>query len=137
MKKLALVFIIALPILFVVNSYASTPSYEAVSKCFYIYAPIAETGRDMNIRSIFSYGQKRISWIGGYMKANEKNTIFTKVFEENIAINKKYAVILENKLRKAIKEKNTIEFDTIMGYSIGCDRTLGMKSTDIPQMPML
>ena len=137
MKKFTLYFVLLLSTSFAVNSYASSPSYKVVSKCFFIYAPITETGRDMNIQSIFSYGQKRMSWIGGYIKANEKNSSFTKVFEDNIATNKKYAIILENKLRKSIKEKNAAEFNTIMSYSIGCDRTLGIKSTDVPKIPKL
>ena len=111
-------------------------NFKTVSKCFFIYAPITEAGRDMNIPSIFTYGQKRMAWFMGFMKANEKNEKFTYTFEVNLNKNKEFAIALEEQFRSSIKNQQLESFDEIISFANGCDRFLGIKTKDSPSLPL-
>lgn len=128
--------IMVLIILFLSTPSNSTPlNFKTVSKCFFIYAPITETGRDMNIPSIFIYGQKRMAWFMGFMKANENNEEFTYAFDVNLKKNKGFAIALEKQFRSSIKQQQRESFDEIISFANGCDRFLGIKTKDSPSLP--
>ena len=58
MKKASIYFVALLLTSLSINGFSKPVSYKVVTKCFFIYAPIAETGRALNIQALFSYGQK-------------------------------------------------------------------------------
>ncbi|MDF1690358.1 MAG: hypothetical protein P1U35_12190, partial [Cycloclasticus sp.] len=86
------------------------------------------TGRDLNIPALFSYGTKRITQVASFIKANKQNLKFIKAFEGSIATNKKNAIALEKKLRRAIESNNETEFNAVMEYSMSCDKSLNIKN---------
>ena len=128
MKKKLLYICTLLSIAASATSFGATPSYKVVSKCFFVYSPIAETGRDLNIPALFSYGTKRITQVASFIKANKQNLKFIKAFEGSIATNKKNAIALEKKLRRAIESNNETEFNAVMEYSMSCDKSLNIKN---------
>lgn len=111
---------------------AAEPSDETVSRCFFVYAPIFEAGKDLQNQLIFIYGQKRIAWAGGYVQAKQKNLSFKRVFENNLPENKKNGLALKNRLTKAIKSADVNEYLAVMSIARQCDQRLGLPSNDIP-----
>jgi len=133
-----LIFMVVLMMLFLSTPSKSAPlNFKTVSKCFFIYAPITETGRDMNLPSIFTYGQKRMAWYMGFMKANEDNEKFTSAFDVNLKKNKGFAIALEKQFRTSIRKQQRNNFDEIISFANGCDRFLGIKTKDSPSLPVL
>jgi hypothetical protein len=86
----------------VVHAQMTNPSYEVVSRCFFVYAPITELGRDLPHPQLYQFGQTRIGWAGGYIQANQNNAAFKQVFESNLDQNKKMARQIETALKQAI-----------------------------------
>ncbi|MDI4634720.1 hypothetical protein J7U46_16790 [Pelomonas sp. V22] len=112
----------------------ATPSFETVSRCFFVYAPITELGRDLPHQSLFHFGQPRIGWAAGYVQANQNNAVFKQVFESNLEKNKRAAVKLETMLRRAIQSKDQGQFQRAINQAVDCDRALGIRTSDLPNM---
>lgn len=110
------------------------PSFETVSRCFFVYAPITEFGRDLPHPQLFQFGQPRIGWVTGYIQANQSNSTFKQVFEANIGKNKEMAVQLESSLRRAISARSQAAFSSVMDQAIACDRALGIRTSVLPSL---
>ena len=110
--------------------YGAEPNHETISRCFFVYAPIFEVGREIKNQELFIYGQKRFVYIADYMKAN--NPEFNKVFEANLQVNKQKGIALGNRLKKAIYSRDINAFIQIMNIARNCDMQLGLQSEDIP-----
>lgn len=131
MKFLAVYLVIGLLFSFGL-AYGAKPNYETVSRCFFIYAPIFETGRDLQIQPFVLYSQKRIAWATGYIQAQQNNIAFKKVFEDNLTSNKKNGTTLEETLKNAIRSGNTNAYFQVMNVARNCDLQLGLPSNEIP-----
>lgn len=110
------------------------PSYEAVSRCFFVYAPITELGRDLPHAQLFQFGQPRIGWTGGYVQANQNNASFKQVFENNLDRNKRMGIQLESTLKLAIQSRNQSQFSAVINQAVECDRVLGIRTATLPAM---
>ena len=132
--KLIIIPLITLAIPFVYAQMAN-PSFEAVSRCFFVYAPITQLGRDMPHLQLFQFGQPRMGWIGGYTQANQNNASFKQVFESNLKENKRMAGEIETSLKQAIFTKNQRQFSNILSKAVDCDRTLGIERFRHSRLP--
>ena len=110
------------------------PSFETVSRCFFVYAAITELGRDLPHPQLFQFGQPRVGWVGGYMQANQSNATFTRVFEGSLPRNKEMAVQLQSSLRRAISARNQSAFSSVIDQAIACDRALGIRINFVPSL---
>lgn len=119
---------------FVSAAQAVNPSFETISRCFFVYAPILETGEKLLHPELFQFGQARIGWVGGYIQANQSNLEFKRVFEGNLAANKRAGLELEKSLMKAVASRNQSLFSTIINEAISCDRLIGITTKVIPKM---
>lgn len=106
--------------------------YSVLSRCFFIYAPIFETGKKLQNSAVFIYGQKRISWVGGYIQGQQNNPAFEAAFEHDLKINKKAGIDLDSRLAKAILTSNVEEYSAVMAVARECDKLLGLPTNDIP-----
>jgi len=132
MKKGSFCLIILAVLLSVKVVYGAESYHETISRCFFVYAPISEVGKEIQSQQIVLYAQKRFAYIGGYTKANMNNPEFTKVFEGNMKVNKQKGIALQNRLRKAIQSEDSDAFNQVMNTARKCDKQLGIGSEDIP-----
>jgi len=134
MRPLHLLIAAALVIPQVTAAQMKYPSYEEVSRCFFIYAAIFEVGRDHNKPQLFQFGQTRSSWAGGYVQANQNNQAFKRVFENNLAANKRTAIQILDSLPTAIANRNQSAFNAIINQAVVCDRSFGIRTSGLPAM---
>ncbi|MHB1401647.1 MAG: hypothetical protein ACYCWB_04515 [Thiobacillus sp.] len=119
---------------FVSTTQAANPSAETILRCFFVYAPILETGEDLRHHELFQFGQARVGWIGGYNQANQFNPEYKRVFEANLAANKRIARELKKSLTKAVKSRNQSLFSSVIDEAISCDRSIGITTKFIPKI---
>ena len=128
---LAITLAVAAP---VARAQMTNPSYETVSRCFFVYAPITELGRDLPHAQLYQFGQPRIAWAGGYVQANQNNVAFKQIFESSLEKNKRMAVQLENSLKQAVATRNQSQFSSAIEQAVACDRALGIRTAGIPAL---
>ena len=116
------------------SAQAQSPSYETVSRCFFVYAPITQLGSDLPHAQLFQFGQPRIGWVGGYVQANQSNAAFKQVFESNLDRNKHMGMQLETSLRQAILSRNQGQFASLLNQAVDCDRALGIRTAPLPTL---
>ena len=112
----------------------ASPSFETISRCFFVYAPITEVGRDLPHPQLFQFGQPRMGWIAGYIQANQSNARFKAVFEGRMAENKRFGVQLEQKLKQAIAARNQSQFNAVVNEAVSCDRQIGIRTDFLPRL---
>ena len=118
----------------VARAQMANPSYETVSRCFFVYAPITELGRDLPNAQLYQFGQPRLGWASGYLQANQNNTAFKQIFESSVEKNKRMAIQLENSLKQAVATRNQPQFSSVIEQAVACDRALGIRTTSIPAL---
>ena len=104
---------------------AANSPYEVSSKCFFVYAPVFEVGRDTGGEKLKNYGQVRMAWISGYIQTNKSNAEFNEVFNRNLKINKAMGIALEERLRNALRSRTQKAFNSVLDEVTACDRQLG------------
>ena len=116
------------------HAQVAKPSYETVSRCFFVYAPITELGRDLPHAQLFQFGQPRIGWATGYIQANQNNSAFKLTFESSLETNKRMANQIDAMLRQAIQSRNQTQFAAALNRAVDCDRALGIRTGYLPTM---
>ena len=111
-------------------------SPEDFSRCFFVYAPIHEVGRDHNHAGLSTYGQLRLMFVVGYFKANESNSAMwsNPVFQNNWEKSKLTAEQLEKELLDALKDDDESQFDDVIKKAVACDVLLGIETKWIPKL---
>ncbi|WP_168366004.1 hypothetical protein [Dickeya zeae] len=107
---------------------ASTPSPQTIIKCFFVYAPIFETGKNVGSKQLEKYGQLRVSWMGGYIQSHQNDESFKSISTKKLEEYKSHGVILEEKLTRAIKTKDQPLFNSVLDEATECDRQVGIKN---------
>lgn len=115
-------------------TWAADPTYQTISRCFFVYAPIAQVGRDYSHAELFQFGQARVSWIGGYIQANQSNLAFKQVFESSLAANKRAGIQIENALISALDNRNQSQFSWAVNQAISCDRLIEIRTDFLPRL---
>lgn len=116
------------------SAYSAEPSFETISRCFFVYASIFEVGRDIPHTDLFHFGQVRVGYMGGYVQANKANPHFKQVFEGNLSANKRSAIDLENSLKTAISSRNQPVFTSVINEAVTCDRQIGIRTDFLPKL---
>ena len=111
---------------------AADPTHGAISRCFFVYAKIFETARNLENTPVLIYGQKRLAWVGGYLQAQQNNPQFKSVFEGNLKANKQAGVAIGVRLTGAIRSGDVREYTAVMNIARECDKQLGLPTNDIP-----
>jgi hypothetical protein len=124
----------ALQWLYAGAAHSTEPSFEEISRCFWVYGSIFEAARDLSQPELFQFAQSRVAWVGGYIEANKSNAIFKKVFERDLQAHKRSAVHRYNSVRTAISSRNQSLFSSLIGEAISCDRQIGIKTGAIPRL---
>ena len=130
----AIVIMVSVVVTLFIPAVAADPSYETISRCFFVYAPIAQVGRDRPHAELFQFGQARAAWIGGYLQANKSNSAFKQVFEGNLEKNKQAGIQIENVLVRALNTKDQSRFSWAINQAISCDRLIGIKTEFLPKL---
>jgi hypothetical protein len=112
----------------------TNPSFEAVSRCFFIYASLIEAGRNIPHPQLFQFGQPRIGWVSGYVQANQNNARFKDTFESRLPENKRYSFELQARLKRAVLSRNRAEFNAVLAEGVSCDRIMGIETGSLPDM---
>ncbi len=115
-------------------THAADPSFEKISRCFFVYAPIFQVGRDTPHTELFHFGQVRVGYMGGYVQANKSNPHFKQVFERDLSTNKQFGIHLEGLLKAAIAARNQSLFSSVINEAVICDRSIGITTNSIPIM---
>jgi hypothetical protein len=135
MNNVSFAAIVAISSLFFVSAaQAANPSFETISRCFFVYAQIFEAGEKLTHQELFQFGQARIGWVGGYVQANQSNPEFKRIFDGNLAANKRAGLELGNSLMKAMASRNRLLFSAVINEAISCDRLIGISTNFIPEM---
>ena len=113
---------------------AASPSYETVSRCFFVYAGIIEAGRDSQHSEVYSFAQSRVGWVGGYVQANQENQEFKQVFEAGLRANKQVGLQLKATLISAISSRNVQSFSIAIQEAAKCDRLIGIHTGSGPRL---
>ena len=113
---------------------AQSPSYEVISRCFFIYAAAHEAARDMVQPLLFQYTQPRVGWMAGFMTGHQSNEAFASIFDANITSNKQFAMKIDRQIRAAIKTQNSAAFDAVIDETLSCDAALGIKAEWRPRL---
>ena len=109
-------------------------SFEDVSRCFWVYAPIVQTGRDFPHDELFQFAQARMVWFDAFLKANQGNPALKTVFENGITQYKQAGLRLQDSLQEALSTNNGRIFASVMDAAVSCDKTLGIRTQSIPRM---
>jgi hypothetical protein len=134
MKNIILLFVVALSTLCSLPARSADPSFEIITRCAFVYAPIFQAGRDIPHTELFHFGQVRVGYIGGYLQANKLNPQFKQVFESTLSANKQAGVQLESSLKRAISTRNHTLFSSVINEALDCDRLVGIRTDFIPKM---
>jgi hypothetical protein len=113
---------------------AENPSFETISRCFFIYASVIQSGEKLPHPELYQFGLGRVGWIGGYVQASQTNIEFKRIFEANLAENKRAGKKLEQSLMAAVISRNQIQFSNDINEAINCDRLIGITTKFIPKM---
>lgn len=116
------------------SSAMANPSFETISRCFFVYASILQSGENLPHPELYHFSQGRIGWIGGYLQANQSNPEFKRVFEGNLAVNKRAGAQLEKSLMNAVASRNQSQFSAVINEAVDCDRLIGIATKFIPKM---
>lgn len=128
-----LFFIVFGEILFSENVNAKT-DYDAISKCFWIDAPIHELAKDMKLHDLQFFTQSRIGWLAGFMQANRESAEFNAAFQVEIERRKAAGIAMKEELRRAIQTGNNRRFQELISKAVECDKVMGIKTEFIPQI---
>lgn len=120
--------------LFSFSAHSAEPSFETISRCFFVYAPIFEAGQDIPHTELFHFGRVRVGYIGGYLQANKSNPYFKQVFEGNLSANKRAGIQLENSLKAAVFSRNQSLFSSVINEAVTCDRQIGIRTDFLPKL---
>jgi hypothetical protein len=115
------------------TAWAANPSFETISRCFFVYSPIFEAGKKLPHPELYQYGQARLGWIGGYIQANQSNPEFKRVFDGNLEANKRAGMEFEKSLMNAVASRNQSLFSAVINEAVNCDRLIGI-TIIIPRM---
>jgi hypothetical protein len=116
------------------SAHSAEPSFETISRCFFVYAPIFQVGRDVPHTELFQFGQVRVGYMGGYVQANKSNSHFKQVFEGNLSENKRAGIQLESSLKSAISSRNQSLFSSVINEAVACDRQIGIRTDFLPKL---
>lgn len=120
--------------IFSISAHATEPSFNTISRCFFVYAPIFQVGRDIQHTELFQFGQVRVGYMGGYVQANKLNPHFKQVFEGNLSANKRAGIKLEYTLKEAISSRNKQLFSSVINEAVNCDRQIGILTDFLPTL---
>lgn len=113
---------------------AANPSFEIVSRCFFVYANILQAGERLPHPEIHQFGLEKIGWVGSHLQAHQSNLEFKRVFEVNLAANKRAGVQLEKSIMDAVASRNQAQFSAVINKAVECDRLIGITTKFIPRM---
>lgn len=108
--------------------------YDAISKCFWIDAPIHELAKDMKLHDLQFFTQSRIGWFSGFMQANKESAEFNAAFQFEIERRKAAGLAMKEELRRVILTGNNGRFKELISKAVECDKVLGIKTEFLPQI---
>ncbi len=120
--------------LFNAHDAAAEQSYDSISQCFWVYAPIHELAREIDFQDLLFFTQSRVGWYAGYFQANKTNPSFKQAFERDLEKRKFAGLAMKEELRRSILAKNNGAYLSIINKAVACDKTLGIKTQFIPSM---
>lgn len=112
----------------------AAPTFDVISRCFFVYAPIFQVGRDRPHTELFQFGQPRVAWVGGYVQANRDNPTFKRVFEANLDANKRAGIKIEETLVQALNTGERGRFSWAINEAISCDKLVGIRTDFLPRL---
>lgn len=117
-----------------VRAKSPEPSFEAISRCFFVYGSIFEVGRDLPHAELFQFGQSRVGFVTGFFAANKSNAEFIRVFETKLAGNKRAASRYNESLKAAISARDQSQFSSVINAAVACDRDVGIRTDFVPKL---
>ena len=99
--------------------------YASISRCFFVYAPMAQVGKAKAIDALRTYATERLVFIRGYMEANQNIPEFQQVFQKNLGVNKAAGILIEENLIRSIRNSDTRGYNLEVAKAEVCDRETG------------
>lgn len=112
----------------------ANPSYDSISKCFWVYAPIHELAKDLRLQDLQFFTQGRIGWFTGFIQANKGNQLFNNAFNFQLEERKTAGLKMKEELRYAIQSGNNMSYQKIILKAIDCDKLLEIPTLSIPEI---
>ena len=114
------------------NASDAAPSHDDIARCFWIYAPMHELAKEMQLVQLQSFTLGRVGWLGGYLQANINNQQFKYSFENDLKNKKSQGIAMKESMRDAIVSMNEKKYEEIISKAIECDKIIGIKTEFIP-----
>lgn len=129
MKLRMLIVMYAFPFL-ITNAQATDDKlkYTAVSRCFFVYAPILEVAKWSRNSNLESYAMQRMLYMKGFLESRSDDPQFKYIFESNLSKNKSVGVLLEESLKRASTNGDKNLFNRELRKGEYCDNELGIKT---------
>lgn len=124
--------IISISLIVVGNTSKAAPSHDDISRCFWVYAPMHELAKEMQLVQLQSFTLGRIGWLGGYTQANINNQQFKYSFESDLKNKKSQGIAMKGDMREAILSMDEKKYEEIISKAIVCDKIIGIKTEFIP-----
>ena len=112
----------------------SGPSFAHASRCYWIYAPIAQTGRDFPHAELLRFGQERLKWYDAFFKRNKGNPELKRVLENSMERYEPSGLKFHNLLQEALSTSDPKMFAAAMEAAVTCDKILGIRTQFVPKM---
>ena len=108
--------------------------FEDAARCFWVYAPIAQVGREFPHRALFLFGQERIRWFESFLKTQGDNPSLTQAIESGEQRYKDSSIGFQNALRVALADNDHTMFASAVDAAVACDRRLGIRTKLVPRL---
>ncbi|MGH8616401.1 MAG: J domain-containing protein [Burkholderiales bacterium] len=115
-------------------STSDAPSFAHASRCFWVYAPIAQAGRDLPHPELLRFGQERLKWYDAYFKRNKGSPEFRQAFENSRVRYEASGSDLYKSLVESLATENPKKFTAAIDAAVTCDRLLGIRTPYVPKM---
>ena len=105
-----------------------------IVRCFFVYGPIVQVGKDISHAEIHRFGQDRMTALKPYIDSNVADPHLNKVFQDNLVRNKAFGKAIEETLLKSIFQRDEKAFLSVFQEAVTCDNKLGIATTFIPKL---
>ncbi len=120
--------------LFFQNQVQAKLNYDAISKCFWVYAPIHEVAKELRLNELQFFTQGRVGWYAGFFQANKENSEFNVAFKYDLESRKSVGLAMGDELRRAIKNNNNETYLRVINKAVECDSVIGVRTEYIPKL---
>ena len=107
---------------------------EEATRCFWIYAPIAQVGREFPHDGLLQFAQARVRWFDAFLLAHKDDPDFDRTIEAGLYRHKTPSLHFHDALSEALATRDQRMFATAMDAALACDQSLGIPTQLVPRL---